>query len=68
MLQAEARAQTIADPGPYQTNDKRKRQPQYHESGNKGDDAGGMLHVVMRSVEPLRGVWRSDVTARAVLL
>jgi hypothetical protein len=51
VLQAEACAQTIADARPEQADHERDRQPEYDESGNKGDDAGGMLHVVMQSVE-----------------
>jgi hypothetical protein len=68
MLQPKARAQAVADSRPEQTDYEGNSQPKHHKSGNKGDDAGGMLHVVMQSVEPVCGVWRSDVTACAVLL
>jgi hypothetical protein len=43
-------AQAIADARPEQPNHERKRQPQDHAAGDKGDYAGGMFHVVTRSV------------------
>gem|GEM_PF-4160932 len=54
MLQAETCAQAIADSWRDQADHECDRQPEYHESGNKGDDAGGMLHVVISLQESKR--------------
>lgn len=47
VLQSKTCPQMITDTRPDQADHERDRQPEYHESGNKGDDAGGMLHVVI---------------------